>query len=214
MSDLFDNYKAIERTAQTRGYHFKAKTDALCAAFLNNATSTTAPYGININGTTYGLAGTTQAIGATGTTQSNRVTGNLDKSTLNTARTYMRKMKDHDGMIANYQPRRLVVPAEETMNAWQICKSAGEPESANRNDNYINSLGLEIIEYPLLSSTTGCFLLADKSDVGCKGLRLEVKEMPTVRRILHPDTGNWVWQFRMVLAGGVVDYMGLQTIGI
>jgi hypothetical protein len=214
LSDLFDNYKAIERTAQTRGYHFKAKTDALCAAFLNNATSTTTPYGININGTTYALNGTTQAIGATGTTQSNRQTGALDKTTLNSARVLMRKMKDHDGMIANYQPRRLVVPAEETMNAWQITTSAGEPESANRNDNYVKTLGLEIIEWPLLTSTAACWLLADKSDVGAKGLRLEVKEMPTVRRILHPDTGNWNYQFRMVLQPGVIDYMGIVSIGL
>jgi hypothetical protein len=214
LSDLFDNYGAIVRTAQTRGYHFKAKTDSLCAAFLNNATSTTAPYGININGTTYALNGTTQAIGKTGTTQSNRQTGNLDKTTLNSARVLMRKMKDHDGMIANYQPRRLVVPAEETMNAWQITASAGEPESANRNDNYIKKLGLEVIEWALLTSTTACWLMADKSDVGAKGLRLEVKEMPTVRRILHPDTGCWNYQFRMVLNPGIVDYMGIVSIGL
>jgi hypothetical protein len=214
LADLFDNYKAIERTAQTRGYHFRAKTDALCAAFLNNATSTTAPYGINLAGTTYALCGTTQPVGVTGTTQSNRQTGNLDKSTLNSARVLMRKMKDHDGMIANYQPRRLVTPAEETMNAYQITVSAGEPESANRNDNYVKTLGLQLIEWPLLTSTTGCFLLADKSDIGCKGLRLEVKEMPTVRRILHPDTGNWQYQFRMVLSGGTVDWNGLVTIGV
>ncbi len=100
------------------------------------------------------------------------------------------------------------------MNAFQISTSPGEPESANRNDNYLKTLGLQLIEWPLLTSTTGCFLLADKSDVGCKGLRLEVKEMPTGRRILHPDTGCWVYQFRMVLYPGVVDYLGFVTIGV
>ena len=214
LSELFDNYGAIERTAQTRGYHFQAKTDSLVAAIFNNATSTTAPYGININGTTYALNGTTQAIGKTGTTQSNRVTGNLDKSTLNTARVYMRKMKDHDGMIANYQARRLLVPSEEMMNAWQLTMSGGEPESANRNDNYVKSLGLQIIEWPLLTSTTACWLMADKSDVGMKGVRLEVAEMPTVRRILYPSTGNWVYQYRMVLFPGSVDYVGNVSIGL
>jgi len=214
LSELFDNYGAIAKTAQTRGYHFKSKTDQLCVAFLNNSTSTSSPYGINIAGTNYGLAGASQAIGDSGSTQSNRVTGNLDKTTLNTARVYMRKMKDHDGMIAAYQARRLVVPSEEAMNAWQITQSAGEPESANRNDNYVKTLGLQVIEWPILSSTTGCFLLADKSEVGCKGLRLEVKEMPTMRRILNTDTGNWVYQFRMVLNPGVIDYLGLVTVGV
>jgi hypothetical protein len=214
LSDLFDNYGAIEKVAMTRGYHFKAKTDQLCADFLNNGTSTSAPYGINVAGSTTSLFSTTQPIGDSGLTQSNRQSGALDKSTLNSARVLMRKMKDHDGMIANYQARRLVTPPEETMNAWQITYSRNEPESANRNDNYINTLGLELIEWPLLSSTTACFLLADKSDVGCKGLRLEVKEMPSMRRIMDPATGNWVYTMRMVLFPGVVDYMGAVSIGL
>jgi hypothetical protein len=214
LAELFDNYGKIAETAQTRGYHFKAKMDAIGADFLNNATSTSSPYGINIAGTNVALVGTTQPIGDSGSTQSNRITGNLDKTTLNSARVAMRKMKDHDGMIAAYQARRLVVPSEEVMNAWQISTSAGEPESANRNDNYIKTLGLQVIEWPLLSSTTGCFLLADKSNVGCKGLRYEVKEMPTMRRILNPVTGLWQYQFRMVLNAGLIDYLGCVSIGV
>lgn len=214
LSDVFDNYGAIARVAQTRGYHFKAKTDQLCANFLNNGTSTSSPYGINVAGTTTPLFSTTQPIGDSGLTQSNRQSGALDKSTLNSGRVLMRGMRDHDGMIANYQPRRLVTPPAETMNAWQITYSRNEPESANRNDNYINQLGLELIEWPLLTSTTACFLLADKSDVGCKGLRLEVKEMPSMRRIMDPATGNWVYTMRMILFPGVIDYMGAVSIGL
>lgn len=214
LTDLFDNYGSIVQVAQTRGYHFKNKTDQLCADFLNNATSTTSPYGINIAGTTTSLVSTTEPIGDTGSTQSNRVSGALDKTTLNQARVLMRKMKDHDGMIANYIPQRLVIPSEELMNAWQICMSMGEPESANRNDNWTKTLGLNLIEWPLLSSTTGCFLMADKSDVGMKGLRLEVKEMPSMRRVMDTNTGNWVYQIRMVLFPGVIDYLGLVSIGV
>ena len=214
LAELFDNYKTIERSAMTRGYHFKSKTDALSADFFNNATSTSAPYAINIAGTNYPLCGTTQAIGDSGLTQSNRQAGNLDKTILNAARVLTRKMKDHDQMIANFQTRRLLVPSEEVMNAWQISTSPGEPESANRNDNYLKILGLELIEWPLLTSTTACFLMGDKSEVGTKGVRLEVKELPTSRRILHPDTGNWNYQFRMVLFPGVVDYLNLVSIGL
>lgn len=209
-----DNYGKISESAKTRGYHFKAKTDALGAAFLNNATSSSAPYGINVAGTTYSLVGTTQPIGDSGATQSNRVSGSLDKTTLNAARVLMRKMKDHDGMIANYQARRLVVPSEEVMNAWQITASSGEPESANRNDNYIKTLGLQIIEWPLLTSTTASFLMAAKDTFGMKGLRMEVKELPTSRRILSQITGNWQYQFRMILQPGIIDFLGLVSIGL
>lgn len=214
LADLFDNYGSIVKTAMTRGYHFKAKTDALCADFLNNATSSSAPYGFNVAGTTYALVGTTQPIGDSGATQSNRVSGNLIKDNANQARVLMRNMKDHDGMIAAFQPRRIVYPTIEGMNAWQLFYSPNEPESANRNLNYLNTLSVEPIEWPLLTSSTACFLLADKSDIGTKGLRLEVKEMPTMRRILNPTTGNWQYQFRMVMFPGVIDYMGVVSIGL
>lgn len=214
LADLFDNYGSIVKTAMTRGYHFKAKTDALGADFLNNATSTSAPYGINIAGTTYPLCGTTQAIGDSGFVQSNRISGNLTKDNANSARVAMRNMKDHDGMIAAYQNRRLVYPTIEGMNAYQLFQSPNEPESANRNLNYLNTLGVELIEWPLLTSQTACFLLAAKDDIGAKGLRMEVKEMPTMRRILNPTTGNWQYQFRMVLFPGTVDYMGVVSLGL
>lgn len=216
LADLFDNYGSIVKTAMTRGYHFKAKTDALGADFLNNATSTSAPYGINIAGTTYPLCGTTQAIGDSGLVQSNRISGNLIKDTANSGRVAMRNMKDHDGMIAAFQPRRIVYPTIEGMNAWQLFMSPEDPSTANRSLNGLGGImpGMEKIEWPLLTSQTACFMLADKSDIGTKGLRMEVKEMPTMRRILNPTTGNWQYQFRMVLFPGTVDYLGVVSIGL
>lgn len=215
LADLYDNYGSIAQSAGTRGYQFKFKTDLLCADFLNNATSTSSPYGINVAGQTIALVGTTQPIGDSGNTQSNRVSGNLTKTTANNARVLMRNMQDHDGMIAGWQPRRIVHPTIEGMNAWQLFYSPDEPESANRNLNYLQAkVKLQDVEWPLLTSQTACFLLADKSDYGAKGLRLEVKEMPTMRRILNPTTGNWQYQFRMVLFPGLVDYMGVVSIGL
>lgn len=215
LADLFDNYGAIVRTAQTRGYHFKFKTDSLCADFLNNPTSTSAPYGFNVAGTTYAMVGATQPIGDSGATQSNRVSGNLTKDAANQARVLMRNMKDHDGMKMGFQPSRFVYPTIEGMNAWQLFRSPNEPESANRNDNFLyNEVGVQLIEWQLLTSDTACFLLADKSDIATKGLRLEAKEMPTMRRILNPSTGNWQYQFRQVLFPGLVDYMGIVSIGV
>ena len=214
VAELFDNYGAIERTAQTRGYQMVAKIDILGADILNNSTSTSAPYGINIAGTTTSLFSTTQPIGDSGDTQSNRVSGDLDKTTLNSAYVAMRKMKDHDGMIAGFQARRLVVPMEEFQNAWQICMSRGEPESANRNDNFSQTLGLEIIPWQQLSSTTACFLLADKGMMQARGLRYPIKEMPTIRRLFDTKTGTHMYTFRMFVAPGLTDYQGCVSIGL
>jgi len=213
LSDLFDNYGSINKSAMSIGFQFRQKADSLCADFLNNPTVTSAPYGFNVSGTTYPLLSTTQPIGDSGSVQSNRITGNMTKANANLGYVAMRNMKDHNGVIVGYQVRRVVHPTAETMNVWQLFQSPNEPESANRNDNWLNTFAVERIEWPLLTSTTGCYLLADKSDIGAKGLRLEVKELPTMRRILNPTTGNFQYQYRMVLFPGVTDYQGIVGIG-
>ena len=214
LTEAFQANTQVEQTAMTRGYDFKNKIDQLCVNFLDNSTSTTAPYGITIDGGTYALVGTTQPVGDTGTTQSNRVSSLLAKDSINLARIRMRKMKDHNGRIAGLRPKRLVTPSEEVMNAWQLTFSPNEPESANNNLNYVKTLGISIIENPLLSDTQGCYLLADQSIVGARGLLLLVKEMPTMRRVRNDETGNWNYQMRMILNAGVSDYYGVVSIGV
>lgn len=214
LSEAFSANTVIEEVAMQRGQDFQNETDQICTNFLDNVTSTTAPYGINIDGTDYAMVSTTQPIGDTGATQSNRVTSVLAKDSLNTARTRMKKMKDHNGRIASKRPQRLVTPVEETMNAWELTYSPGEPESANRNRNYINTLGIKLIENHLLSDTQGCFLLAEQAATGARGLMLLIKESPTMRRVRNDETGNWNYQLRMILNAGVNDYFGLVSIGI
>lgn len=214
LADLFDNYGTIMKVAMSKAHHMRYKMDELGAAFLNNATSTSTPYGFTVDGTTYPLASTAQAIGDTGSTQSNRISGALDKDTSNSALVALMTQKDHDNVIFGHQLKRIVVPPQEWMNAWQLFRSPGEPESANRNDNFLNTLKPEIIYWPLLTSSTGCFFMSDKSDVGTKGLRFEVKQAPKMQRILDTGSGCWKYMFKMVLFPGVIDYQGLVTVGV
>jgi len=211
LAEAFDNYGAIERTAKMRGYHFKAKMDQLGADFLNNPLAINAPYGFNIASTTTSLVSTTQPIGDTGLVQSNRITAALNKTSFNDANVALMTQRDHDGMLVNYQADRLVVSAYEGMNAWQLARSWGEPESANRNDNYLRTLNINPIVWPLLNQNVN-FLMADKSDTGAKGLRYLVKELPSARRILDQRTGNPMYQMRMIIFPGVVDYQGMVGI--
>lgn len=219
LAEAFDNYGAIERAANRKSYQFMYAIDQLCVAFFNNPTSTTAPYGINIAGTTTSLISNSQPVGDTGATFDNRVTSALDKTSLNTALTQLITMPTHENIIAGYRPDRLVVPANEWQNAWQITMSPDEPESANRNRNFSNTLGLQLVVWPLLTETgvistaTACYLMAPKGENGARGPRLLVVEMPTIRRVLSQVTGNWVYQCRMILNAGVVDYQGIVGIG-
>jgi len=219
LSEAFDNYGAIEQAASRKSYQFMYAIDQLGALFLNNATSTTAPYSFTIGGTANALVGDSQSVGDTGVTFDNKITGTLDKTTLNSANVQLMIMPTHENIIAGYQARRLVVPVVEKMNAWQIAYSPEEPESANRNRNYMNTLGLEIIPWALYTNTgsaataTACMLLADKGENGARGLRYVITEMPTVRRVLSQTTGNWVYQVRMLLNAGVTDWQGVVGIG-
>lgn len=215
-SELFDNYGMVNKLISSKGRDFSYKMDELAVSFLNNATSTTTPYGININGTTYPLAGNSQAIGDSGSTQDNRIAGSLDKTVANQARVALMTQKGHNGNIAGRQLRRIVVPSAENMNAWEIFRSPKEPESANNNDNFMNTLGVQIIEWPLLdlNSSSVCFLLADQSENGAYGLRMMVKLSPTMQHVMDTDSGCHKWIFKMAVQPGVVDYLGLVSIGL
>lgn len=219
LSEAFDNYGAIEQAASRKSYQFIYAIDQLGANFVNNATSSTGAYGFSIAGTTNALVGDTQTVGDTGVTFDNKITGSLDKTTLNQAIVQMMTMPTHENIIAGYQARRLLVPVVEKMNAWQLTNSPDEPESANRNLNYLNSLGIQVIPWALYTNTgsaataTACMLLADKGENGARGLRYVVTEMPTIRRILSQTTGNWVYQVRMLLNAGVTDWQGIVGLG-
>lgn len=210
----FDNYGSILEAAMSFGYQYETKIDELVIDFFNNATSTTAPYGVNVGGTTVAMAGTTQAIGATGATQSNRVSGNLDLSTASAAKVLMNKMKDHNGKLGNFTMTRVLVPSEEAINAWQMFRSPGNPETSNNNANYFNSKPMEIIESPRLTSTTACFFMADKSAIGAKGLRLLIKRRPSMTAIRLQDSGVMQYQYSMMLAPGLIDYLGIVSVGL
>lgn len=212
-SSMFDNYGSIQKAAMSKGKQFQYKIDSMAAAFIDNCTSTTAPYAFTIGGVTTALVGDAQTIGISGLTQDNKVTGALTKDTLNTAYTYLKKQKGHDGNIAGYQARRLLVPQEEQLNSWQITTSKGEPESAFRNDNFTQTLGLDLIVWPLLSSATGCLLMSEKGENGARGLVCVVKKMPSVKRVVSQDTGCIEYQIDMAINFGFVDYLGVVGIG-
>lgn len=215
-SELFDNYGRVRQLISSKGYDFSYKLDELGVSFFNNATSTTTPYGININGTTYPLVGNSQAIGDTGSTQDNRIAGSLTKATATEARVAMMMQKAHNGNIAGKQARRIVVPPSQEVTAWEIFRSPKEPASANNNDNFLSTQAMEIITWELmeLNSTTASFLLGDKSENGAYGLKMMIKLNPTMQHVMDTDSGCHKWIFRMAAQPGVVDYLGVVSIGV
>ena len=207
-AEEFDNYGKIKQAAQEKGMDYAYQMDALAVAFLNNPTSTTAPYGFEVDGagTASPLLSATCPVGDTGATQSNLQTGGLSKANVNAALVKLLQQKRHNGNIAGYQWKRWIVSPTELMSAWQMINSSGEPESADRASNYMNTLGVEIIPWDLLTTSTTSFLMDSKSVT--PHFVYFVKLRPSMQAIRSQNTGNIEYQFRMMLQAGIADMQG------
>lgn len=208
-AEEFDNYGRIKQAAMEKGMDYAYQMDALAVAFLNNPTSTTAPYGFIVDGssTKVPLLYATQPIGDTGSTQNNLQSGGMSKANVNSANVLLTQMKRHNGNIAGYQWKRWVVHPSELLTAWQMVNSAGEPESADRASNYLNTLGVEIVSWDLLSTSTTSFMMGSK--MVTPHLVYFVKLRPSMQSIRNQQTGNVEYQFKMMLQAGVSDYQGI-----
>lgn len=211
-SESFDNFGKIKAAAQEKGIDYSYQMDTLAADFLNNPTSTTAPYGFIVDGssTKVPLTGDSQPIGNTGSTQDNLLTGGLSKANFNAAMIALVKQKRHNGDIAGYQPKRLVVPVDEWLTAWELTQSPGEPEGAERNRNFVNTLGIQLIVWDLLTDTNQVYLMASKQVM--PQFIYYIKQRPRLKIIRAEANDNITYQFKMMLMAGVADYQGL--IGI
>jgi len=211
-AEEFDNYGKIKQAAMEKGSDYAYQMDALAVAFLNNPTSSTAPYGFIVDGssTKTTLLSATQPIGDTGATQSNLETGGFDKTHLNNAIVKLVQMKRHNGNIAGYSANRLVCTPTEAMAVWQVLNSIGEPESADRATNYINTLGIKPIVWDLLTTTTTSFLMGSK--MVTPHLIYFVKLRPAMQSIRNQNTGNIEYQFKMMLQCGISDYEAIVGI--
>lgn len=197
----FDNYGVITEEAAKQGYRARLTMDRIGANLITNAAGTTTVWDGNP------LAYATHSVGVTGTTQSNVVSGALTESTLNSAQIALRKMKDHNGQEMALMPRTLLVPANLAKKAFELTASQGSPESANRNSNFFNTLGLNVVVWELLTSTTQWLLLSDKVFTR---LRYLVGIPPKVEFVRRPETGNYEYQLQFDCAAGAADYLGIE----
>jgi len=196
----FDNYGVITEEAAKQGYRARLTMDRIGANIITNAAGSTTVWDGNP------LAYATHSVGVTGTTQSNVVSGALTESTLNTAQIALRKMVDHNGQTMALMPRTLLVPANLAKKAFELTASQGSPESANRNSNFFNTLGLSVVVWELLTSTTQWLLLSDKVFTR---LRYLVGIAPKVEYVRRPETGNFEYQLQFDCGAGAADYLGV-----
>lgn len=198
----FDNYGVVIEEAQKQGYRARLTMDRIGANILNNAFTTETVWDGKA------IYSATHNIGNTASTQSNLVTGQLADSTLNTAQIQLRNQVDQNNQAMALLPRTLVVSPSFAKKAFELTESQGSPESANRNSNFFNTLGLQVVVWELLTDSDAWFLFADKTFTRFRYL---VAIPPRTEYIRRPETGNYEYQLEFAVVAGAPDYLGTEA---
>ena len=196
----FDNYGTVIEEAGKLGYRAKYTMDEVMADVMNNAFTTTTTWDGEA------LCSASHQIGNTGSTQSNLATGALGKTSLNAAQVLLENQQDHGGHKMPTQGKYLVVEPNNRMEGFELIGSPTDPETADRSINYINSLGLQLVVWPLLTSTTAWWLIAPQM---FNRLQYLVSIEPTINYIRSETNGSYLYQLDFACEAGAPDYLGV-----
>jgi len=138
-------------------------------------------------------------------TQSNKITTALTQASLQTVTTAMKKRLDSKGMIVEFQPSKLVVPAELEYTARIILETS---QSTGNNFNDINPVkgALTLVVWPYLKSATAWFVIDG--------------DMNELHFFIRKDEGvqgpKWEWEVEAAkwksvvrVSAGFSDWMGV-----
>jgi len=198
----FSNYGTTMKMMMKAGYRGRYKQDDLMQAVISGGFDATTVWDGGY------LLSATHSIGDSGQTQSNLITGALGETTLNEAYISLGLLKDHEGLTMPMQGVKLLVPQTLAKKAYELVMSPAGPETADRKKNYINSLGIQVVVWPLLDaeSTTAWYLLTDKM---WHSLTVFQKVNPSMKMYTDDDTDNMWEKCRFVQVQGATDYLGI-----
>lgn len=148
------------RTFARASAHTKETT---AASFLNTAFAT-ATHPWYVVETKYFFSATHTT--ATSATCSNLASGALTFSTLSSAVTTLRATVDDRGRPMMLEPDTLIVPSDLELLAKELVISPDRPDATERAKSVIYKLGLKVVVWPYLTSSTAWFLRAPLADCG------------------------------------------------
>lgn len=198
----FSNYGTTMKMMRKAGYRARYKQDDLLEDVISGAFATTTVWDGGF------LIATGHSIGDTGQSQSNLISGALNETNLNTAYVRLMTLRDHENLVMPMDGVKLLVPAALHKKAYELIESPAGPETADRKKNFINTLNIEVVMWPLLdaSSTTAWYLIADKM---WHSLNVFQKVKPSLKMYTDDDTDNMWEKCRFVQIQGATDYLGI-----
>lgn len=169
--DYFNKYKLWARWAKDLGKVMIESKDIELAVPWNSPTSITLTAGVGFD--TKAIANDAHTglnPDSTADNYDNYGNAALSFTAIANARYYFKTLVDDMGVHMGAKPSCLVIEPTLWVDAHEILGSEGKPQEMSNTVNVVRKMGLEIYEYPRLSSTTAWFILAeneDKYDFNC-----------------------------------------------
>ena len=160
--DFFNKYRLWEKFTKDLAKQMKEGKDAEIATMFNNFTSTALTCGTGFD--TLAIASASHTGLPTTVTYSNYLNASLSQSGLESMRYYFATLKDDRGYYKGGKPTHLVIEPTLFFTAKELLGSDNKAHEQSNTINILPEMGLKIVEYPRLTSTTCWFGMAKNDD--------------------------------------------------
>jgi len=197
-----DLYRVMNRKPAQLALAARRTAEYFAASVFNNAFSTSYTGGDGVP-----LASTLHPRSDGGTAQSNANASGvvLDETNLDTGILAFENQLDDKGMKIGTEANILLVPRALRKTASILLESAGRPDTADNDINYYRGLGIKVISWHYLTSSTAWFLL----DSGTHLITWFWRVKPEFKQDNAFDTGMALYKSRMRFSKGFSDWRGV-----
>jgi hypothetical protein len=149
-----DQYNVINAMPRKLAVGAMRKREIDAASVFNNAFSSS-----YVGGDSIALCGAHPYSPGNASTQSNTGTTALSYDAIIATRKLMRSFEDDRGQLVPINPDTVLVPPELENTAWEIINSMGKVDTANNNENYVRSTGINLVVWDYLTDANNWFML-------------------------------------------------------
>lgn len=197
-----DLYRVMNRKPSQLALAARRTAEYMAASVYNNAFSTSYTGG---DAKPLASVGHTRADG--GSSQSNASSTGivLNEENLNTGMLALESQLDDKGMKIGVEANTIVVPRALKKTASILVDSDGRPETTDNDKNYYRGLGMKVVAWHYLTSTTAWFLV----DSGVHQVNWFWRIKPEFKQDNAFDTGMGLYKARMRFSKGFSDWRGV-----
>jgi phage major head subunit gpT-like protein len=197
-----DQYRVMNRKPSELALAARRTAEYMAASVFNNAQSTS-----YLGGDGLPLASTLHVRSDGGSTQSNASASGLvlNEANLEVGMLALENQLDDKGMKIGVEADTLLVPRALNKTAHILVDSDGRPESTDNDLNFYRGLGMKVVAWHYLTSSTRWFLL--DSSVHMINWFWRIK--PEFKQDNAFDTGMALYKSRMRFSKGFSDWRGV-----